>query len=124
VLNLKIPRTLNSHVVWSVRLLKCPLQMAGLQAMDARSQTDARSSRGVVRLRVLRSRILVMPVEQVLEIRPSLFEAGRVHVGQGIGNHVQFGLERFHAAGSGVESLDTHGRAEVRGQESVVGWAS
>ena len=58
---------------------------------------------------VLRARIFLLAIEEVLEVGPIGLEAGGLRVRQVIGDHVELRLHRVHAGGGRVKCLNAHG---------------
>ena len=59
-------------------------------------------------IRVDGARQSIDAIEKILEVRPVFLETGRVDIRHVIGDHVELGLEGFHAGGGSVKGLNAH----------------
>src|SRR5690606_21495838 len=109
ILYLKETFSFDGKIEGIVGCLKSPLSVVALSPCDPYAQSHLDTGGRAIAVSILSPRDTNLAVEQIFEVGPVLLEAGSVDIGHVIGNHVELGLERFHASGGRVEGLNTHG---------------
>ncbi len=113
VLHHEEPVPADRHVQLAGGFEHVALGEGALGAGDPGAQADLHAQRNRVPLPVRGAGEPHLLVEQVFEVHPLPLEAGGPGVGEVVGDHVEFKLERMHAGAGTLEGAEGHTRSGV-----------